>query len=167
MVLLIAHRGLLDGPDDDLENSIPAIELARKLGYDVEIDLWYIHGEWYLGHDTPCYKVDMNWLRFMNSNGYLDDNHLWIHAKNIDTAYELRKRRWPGHLFFHEDDRITMTTTGYIWTHYKTDYLTPLSVCVLPELTKKWDHLTELDVHGFCTDYVRRLSSILEIDKNK
>lgn len=161
MVLLIAHRGLLDGPDDELENSVPAIELARRLGHDVEIDLWNVCGDWYLGHDHPIYKVSMDWLRTVNSSGYLDQNHLWIHAKNIDALYELRKNRWPGHVFFHDSDAVTMTSTGYIWTHCNTQQLTPLSICVLPEINDNWDRVTELNVHGICTDYVRKLEIML------
>lgn len=167
MVLLIAHRGLLDGPDAELENSIASIELARRLDYDVEIDLWYVDKKWYLGHDEPRYHVDVNWLKKINSKNYLDSNHLWIHTKNIECLYELRRIRWPGHVFYHEDDSVTVTSTGFIWTHFKTDTLTPLSICVLPENTQIWEKINELNVHGICTDYIRKLETKLGLHPYK
>ena len=40
MTLLIAHRGLTDGPDQDKENTLSAIIAARTQGFDVEVDVW-------------------------------------------------------------------------------------------------------------------------------
>ena len=38
---LIAHRGNIDGPNPERENSPEYIEEALKAGYDVEVDVWY------------------------------------------------------------------------------------------------------------------------------
>jgi glycerophosphoryl diester phosphodiesterase len=40
---LIAHRGLTDGPNKDLENSPEQILKAIDQGFDCEIDLWIIN----------------------------------------------------------------------------------------------------------------------------
>jgi hypothetical protein len=46
----ISHRGNLSGRNPESENSPSYINMALKLGYDVEVDVWYIDGKWYLGH---------------------------------------------------------------------------------------------------------------------
>lgn len=162
MTLLIAHRGLLDGPDTETENTPGAVELARRLGYDVEIDLWKIDGDWYLGHDGPQYPIDLDWLRSIDRRSYLDTHHAWIHAKNIDALYGLRRIHWEGHLFYHQNDDVVITNTGYLWT-YPGKQLTPLSICVMPEWTDAMDRIADLRVvvAGFCTDHVRHIESIL------
>lgn len=161
MPLLIAHRGLLDGPDPDLENAPSSIELARKLGHDVEIDVWYTDGGWFLGHDFPQYRVSLEWISKINRSSYLDQHHAWIHAKNIDAIGQLRQHHWEGHIFFHQDDEVVMTSTGYIWSHYRTSHMTRFSVCVMPEWNGAIDTVHTLDIHGICTDYIRKVEKNL------
>jgi hypothetical protein len=38
---LIAHRGNINGPNKEHENSPGYILNAIELGYDVEVDIWY------------------------------------------------------------------------------------------------------------------------------
>jgi len=49
---LISHRGNINGKNLERENSFPYIQEALQLGYEVEIDIWVINNEVYLGHDT-------------------------------------------------------------------------------------------------------------------
>ena len=72
-MIKIAHRGLINGPDKNLENNPMQIKLALSLGYDVEIDLNVIDGKLFLGHDTPDYQIN---------ESFLIQRGLWIHAKN-------------------------------------------------------------------------------------
>ena len=39
---VISHRGNLNGPNKQTENTIESIKTAINLGFDVEIDVWYI-----------------------------------------------------------------------------------------------------------------------------
>lgn len=153
MTVLIAHRGLTRGPDPHIENTHSAITQARQQGYDVEIDVWYCDGSWWLGHDQPQYALDLAWLRTMDRQDNLDMHHVWIHAKDIKTLYQLRLCRWGGHVFFHENDPVTLTTSGYIWT-FPGQSLTPLSVCVMPESAGMLDTIAQVDVWGICSDYI-------------
>ncbi len=138
---LIAHRGNLYGPNPDKENHPSYIEQALKLGYDVEIDVWYVNEEWYLGHDEPKYKnIDYNF--FLNKN-------LWIHAKNGDAFYKLLQNP-KLNVFWHTDEDWILTSKGHIWT-YPNKFLYPNSVCVLPELGFN-GNLKEC--HGICSDYI-------------
>ena len=71
---LISHRGNIDGISK-LENQPDYIDSAIELGYDVEVDIWYIGGKIYLGHDLGQYQIDINWLNERSDK-------LWIHCKN-------------------------------------------------------------------------------------
>ncbi len=73
---LIAHRGLTNGPDNALENTIAAIDLAIEHGYDVEVDIWKIQDKIYLGHDEPKESIDLEFLL---------RPQIWAHAKNLQA----------------------------------------------------------------------------------
>lgn len=156
MTKLIAHRGLLHGPDKDKENTLSTILAARSQGYDVEIDVWYHDYKWYLGHDKPQTEIDYDWLLSINGA----DNGAWVHAKNIAALYRLQQDQFPGHTFFHDEDACVLTNTGFIWT-FPGQELTPLSICVMPEWTDAIYRTTELDVAGFCSDHIETIKSSL------
>lgn len=135
---LISHRGNLDGPKIDLENSPEYINNALSNGYDVEIDVRFINGFFYLGHDQAEHKIEKN---FLQTEG------LWCHAKNIEALEELRKLNCV--YFWHENDDYTLTSNGYIWA-YPGKKLTKNSICVLPEKIS----YSKIDCAGICSDYV-------------
>lgn len=116
---LISHRGNIDGKNPKEENSIPYIQNALKVGYDVEIDVWYVNEKWYLGHDEPQYKVKYDFLTL---------DGLWLHAKNGDALYHLLQDRGCN-VFYHTDEDWVLTSKKYIWT-YPNQLLYPNSICV-------------------------------------
>ena len=59
---LISHRGNLSGREIDKENEPSFIENAISNGYDVEVDFRVFQDKLYLGHDTPDYLVDLEWI---------------------------------------------------------------------------------------------------------
>ena len=59
---LIAHRGNINGKNKSKENSPSYILDAIKQGYDVEIDLWVDNDDFWLGHDEPQYKINIDFL---------------------------------------------------------------------------------------------------------
>jgi hypothetical protein len=143
---LIAHRGLINGPDKNIENTVEQINLALHRGYDCEVDVWYKDNAWFLGHAEPKTLVD---FLFLVRAG------LWLHAKNIDALHMLK---YTGlNYFWHQNDDFTLTSKGYIWT-YPGKALTSNSICVLPE----WDDPTlsnvkNLKCFGICSDFVGSL----------
>ena len=81
---IISHRGNIRGPIPDKENRPSYIDCAIGSGYDVEIDVRYLNGGLWLGHDGAQYKVDHNWLDKRKA-------YLWIHCKNLRAAMECQK----------------------------------------------------------------------------
>jgi hypothetical protein len=105
----IAHRGNINGKEPERENSPDFIDEAIKLGFDVEIDVWRIDVKWFLGHDSPEYEIDLNWLFDRSDN-------LWCHAKNLNALHDMI--HYPKlNCFWHEEDRYTLTSHGFIWTY--------------------------------------------------
>ena len=122
-MIFIAHRGNVDGKKIAEENKPSYIEAALSLGYDVEVDIWHIDDGWFLGHDKPQYKIDISFLK---------NERLWCHAKNIQAFSRMLNSKI--HCFWHQNDDITLTSRGYIWT-YPDQELVTNSVCVMPEIT--------------------------------
>jgi len=140
-MIYIAHRGLLNGPSK-WENAPWAIEEAITVCGNAEIDLWEIDGLFKLGHDEPKYDVSWKWLR-ENSNG------LWIHCKNFPALTSLAEFHHQFHYFWHENDKATLTSRGYIWAFPGNQPIFN-SIAVLPE--RFVDDLSMCV--GICSDYV-------------
>tara|TARA_B100001287_G_C22669354_1_gene524518 strand:- start:1818 stop:2252 length:435 start_codon:yes stop_codon:yes gene_type:complete len=140
-MILISHRGNTEGEDPEKENNPLYINNAIKKGFEVEIDVWYNSDikQWFLGHDTPQYKVDVE---------YLMNPKLWCHAKNINALYEMLKR--DIHCFWHQNDNYTITSNGFIWT-YPENKLTKKSIC-LHFKRKNVDYKNIC--YGVCSDWI-------------
>jgi hypothetical protein len=141
-MILIAHRGNINGRFESLENKPAYIDLALKKGYDVEIDLWMIDGRTYLGHDKPQYEVDDSWL-----SGRTDK--LWIHCKNTELLNWIRSTIL--HYFWHEEDTIALTSKNYVWA-YPGKQPIKGSIAVMPELNN--DDIFQC--LGICSDYIEK-----------
>jgi hypothetical protein len=136
-MILISHRGNLNGRIPDKENSPSYIESAIQKGFDVEIDVWYSNGNWFLGHDEPQYPININFLK---------NSKLWCHAKNIDALKHMLKNNI--HCFWHQEDEHTLTSNGWIWA-YPGSKLTEISIAVMPK-----NKITE-NCAGVCCDYIQ------------
>ena len=62
-MLLISHRGNIDGPNKDRENNPEYIQIALNNGYEVEVDIWFKNNSFYLGHDKADFLIDENFLK--------------------------------------------------------------------------------------------------------
>jgi hypothetical protein len=105
----ISHRGNLHGPKPKHENSIPYILNAIQKGFDVEIDVWYVNGSLYLGHNEPQYLVPE--FKFFKDNA----EKLWCHCKNLQALDILLPL--GIHCFIHDKDIATLTSKNYIWLY--------------------------------------------------
>ena len=141
-MILISHRGNIDGKIPENENNPNYIDDALSLGYDVEIDLWFIDGKTYLGHDEPQYEIDDDWL------GERIDK-IWVHCKNIESLNWIRSTNL--HYFWHETDTVTLTSKNYIWAYPGKQPIVG-SIAVMPEL----ENDNVLLCIGICSDYIKR-----------
>lgn len=149
-MIYIAHRGMINGPNEEFENSPIAIDEAIANGFDVEIDIWVNdinERRLFLGHDTPKHEIDWNWL-------YDRAKRLWVHCKNataISVFHEINLYRSiaPIHHFWHQQDTLTLTSLGYIWA-YPGKQPIKYSIAVMPETYN--DNLSQCI--GICSDYV-------------
>jgi hypothetical protein len=139
----ICHRGLKDGPNKELENKESEIRDRLYEGWDVEIDVWYIDGEWWLGHDNPS-------SRFIDTS-ILTHPHVWVHCKHLPALVQCIQLG-NIHCFTHDSDEATLTSNQYIWC-YPGKILEKKSVCVMPER----NNFTIDDIYMseyICSDYL-------------
>lgn len=139
-MILISHRGNINGRIIDQENKPDYIEDTIRLGFDVEVDVWFKDGEFYLGHDEPQYEVDYK---------FLINEKLWCHAKNIDAVLEMKK--YVIHYFWHEEDTIALTSKNYIWA-YPGKQPIKKSIAVMPETFD--DDISMCT--GICSDNIQK-----------
>lgn len=156
----ISHRGNISGRKPEKENSPSFIEIAISKGYDVEIDFRTHENKLYLGHDTPDYLVDLDWV-------FDKKDSLWIHCKDLKTAqklFELSKDVTGLKYFCHNEDDFTLVSSGHIWVHYNpldkfNEYLD--GNCIIPlldlELIEKYYNP---NVYGICSDYVTDIPNL-------
>ena len=143
---LISHRGNLKGPVPNKENRPSYIDCTLQLGYDVEVDIRYVNGEFWLGHDTPDYKISVTWIKLRKKS-------LWFHCKDIESAHELKKLSEDIMFFCHTNDPYIITSNGFLWVH---DLSLKLNTnCIIPLLSKKeMDTNCTNKVYGICSDYI-------------
>ena len=139
-MILISHRGNMNGKNEKFENHPDYILDAKDKGFEVEIDVWFKENNFYLGHDRPQYKIDQS---------FLEDEKFWCHAKSSETLYELSKINC--HYFWHDTDDYTITNKGYIWI-YPNKPLLKNGICVLPEIAK----YKNLECKGICSDFIEK-----------
>ena len=143
-MILIAHRGNINGRNPERENTISYIEEALKAGYHCEIDVLKFDGtQFYLGHDEPQEAVSIEWLI---------SNNLWCHAKTYNA---LEAMTVLGiHCFYHKNDEYTMTSRGWIWA-YPGQPGGKYTIAVHPEELHPGD---VMKFAGVCSDHVSKFN---------
>jgi len=144
---LISHRGNIVGPNPSRENKPSYIDTAISAGFDVEVDIIFNDGKFYLGHDTPDYEVTEKWIS-------LRKYKLWLHCKNLEAATRLCELGDSHQFFCHSSDSYVLCSNGKTWVHdlklnvSKTTTIIPL--------------LSDNDIinyngaipYAICTDYI-------------
>ena len=141
-MILISNRGNINGPIPESENNPKYIDNTICLGYEVEIDMWWVNNKIYLGHDKPQYEVSDEWLSKRI-------HKLWIHCKNTELLNWIKNTSF--HYFWHENDTITLTSKNYIWVYPGKQPIIG-SIAVMPELYN--DDTTQCV--GICSDYIQK-----------
>tara|TARA_R110002020_G_scaffold182598_2_gene378233 strand:+ start:549 stop:983 length:435 start_codon:yes stop_codon:yes gene_type:complete len=142
-MLLIAHRGNINGPVPDNENTLEYILKALDLGYNVEVDVWKTSSGLYFGHDEPTNPFAMRDLQQYN-------DRIWYHCKDVDTLLYFTDTN--NIYFFHQNDDVTLTSNGFLWT-YPEKKLTNKSICLKPDV---YNYDIPSDIYGICSDYISK-----------
>lgn len=140
-LILISHRGNVNEKNISYENNPNYISTALQLEFNVEIDLWRINSKLYLGHDSPQYIIDEN---------YILNEKFWIHIKNSE-AMEYCSNIDNINYFWHNTDDYTLTSFGFIWT-YPNKKILSKSIAMIPNKINDINHL--LNCSGICNDYI-------------
>jgi hypothetical protein len=136
---LISHRGNISGIDINKENNPQQIIKVLELEMECEIDVWYKNNAYFLGHDRPQYQV---------GEEFLENPALWCHAKNIEALVKMKENKYI-HCFWHENDKVTLTSRGYIWS-FPSEIPINNSIIVLPE---KYNTNISKSI-GICSDFI-------------
>ena len=137
-MILISHRGNITKINKQRENKKDYIDEALGKGFNVEIDIWFVDGNFFLGHDRPVDKISIE---------YLKNGKLWCHAKNFLALENMLDNNI--HCFFHNTDHYTLTSKNYIWAYPGIDG-GKMTIAVKPE-GKNLD-LTKFS--GICSDQI-------------
>jgi len=152
-VKFISHRGNIVG-SNSAENKPDYIMAALLRDFDVEIDVWRVQAEWYLGHDEPRYLVD---------EIFLAQAGLWLHAKNYNALTALANISSPLNYFAHDRDPYVLTSRGYIWAFpWAIGKDLERTVCILEEEHTKAEFAQLRGCMGICSDYVAGWMEVLE-----
>ena len=144
-MIYISHRGNLDEKNVHSENKPFYIDQAIESGFDVEIDLWLVKNEIFLGHDSPQYQINDEWLNSRSDN-------LWVHCKNISALEFLKENLEHMNYFFHQNDDVTITSRGFFWT-FPGKQLTKHSIACLPEI----GNFENIEISfGICSDFIKK-----------
>lgn len=142
-MILISHRGNINGKMESWENEPTYIDLSISKGFDVEIDVWYKDNNLWLGHDRPDYGITFDWIIERRYK-------LWIHCKNIDSLIYLKDSDQDLNYFWHQNDDVTITSKGFFWT-YPGCKLTKNSIACMPELIQ----FSNIEIaSGVCSDFI-------------
>lgn len=146
---IISHRGNINGIVPEKENRPSYIDCAIQLGYDVEVDIRYIDGAFYLGHDMPDYEVSSPWIQIRSSN-------VWYHCKNSEAAYQLSLLNKINY-FCHSNDTFVLTSTRHLWVH-DLSLVTQNSIIPLLDLDSINQYQNYTNVYAICTDYPEQIN---------
>jgi len=151
-MILISHRGNIDGVLGERENTLSYIDEAINAGYHVEIDMRIKEGCPFLGHDAPEYKVALEWLLTRKSK-------LWIHAKDTEALVYCKEN--DLNYFFHEKEKQTLISNGLVWTH-DLEHATKYSMVPLISVKLSREQMSKfMNCYGLCSDYVGHYKRIL------
>lgn len=140
-MILIAHRGNYCGRNILRENTLSYLQEALDAGYNVEIDVRWIDGEWRLGHDAPTEIFPYQ---------FMEDSRVWVHAKTFNTYLELYNNP-KVHTFWHDEDEFVFTSKNIKWA--SAGVITMDGIMVMPEYVKHtWDYITLNPPLGVCSD---------------
>lgn len=147
---LISHRGNYSGVYPERENKPSYIDTTLSMDYDVEVDMRFIDGKFYLGHDTPDTEVSVEWILRRKDK-------LWIHCKDLYSSQKFFEMNCGVKYFCHSSDSFVLTSTNHIWVHDLSLKLD--NSCIIPLLDEESikNYKNESEVYAICTDFINKI----------
>ena len=163
MDIIIAHRGLTNGPSKEDENK-PKQIVENIISYPKvinEIDVW-INDQIFLGHNEPTYEVNLEFLQNYSNNLIL---HIkFINNNSINALDNLKQILNCCHTFCHDDDEFTITSKHWVWSHPKNG-LKENCIIVMPEKFLNLESDKDLKLlrktKWVCTDYPLKMIELV------
>jgi hypothetical protein len=152
-VVIISHRGNLNGPLSDLENRPEQIDIAIQSHFDVEIDLWAVDGNFFLGHDYPQYSINIDWLNVRSER-------IWAHCKNFQSFSYLVAKKNNLNFFFHQNDDYTLTSKNNIWVFPNKPY--DENSIIVSTSEDDFHHYAVNKPYGVCTNFPTKLVNFIK-----
>jgi hypothetical protein len=143
-MIKISHRGNIDGPKPELENSPEYIYDAIGYGFEVEIDIWLVDDVYYLGHSSPQYRVDDSFILEVIP-------YAWFHCKNLKILDKFLKMYSHARFFWHQEDDFALTSNRYIWTYPGKD---TSDRTIIVHLDKFREDQFQPKPFGVCSDFL-------------
>ena len=144
-MIVISHRGNINGPNPDTENMPEIILNTINNGFNVEVDVWFFNNKIYLGHDGPQYLVDTAFIILISKMA-------WFHCKNLNAINFFIDQFPTFNFFWHQGDDYTLTSNNYIWTYPERD-VSNKSIIVDLDAKNKYSIVP----YGICTDYPQKI----------
>jgi hypothetical protein len=140
-MIRIAHRGNLNGKAT-AENQPEYVMHSLRLGFDAEVDVWFLNNNLWAGHDSAKYLLNNEFL-----NNDLVINHVWFHCKNLEALNYFIDNEISYKFFWHQNDNYALTSDGFIWT-YPGKPVTKNNIIV----DFNNDGVYEVEPYGICSD---------------
>ncbi len=143
-MIRIAHRGNYQGKNESRENRLDYLQEALDAGFAIEVDVRFVKGQFWLGHDVKQEKVSLD---------FLENPLVWVHSKNMDALLEL----WHNpavNTFWHDQDPFTYTSKGIKWANVRMDE-TIDGIAVMPDGHSLICHKIRSGIYtpyGVCSD---------------
>lgn len=148
---LISHRGKIGYNASEVKDEKDLQFWLKVYDFDIELDFWHSFGKLRIGHElSETVEADIIKLQEIFSK-YAD--RIWCHAKNA-TAVKVLIDLGAKHVFMHDQDDASLTSSGYLWGFTKTNQ-TANSICVVRSIDELEDILmSSIQIYGICSDFV-------------
>ena len=117
IMVILAHRANLEGPNPKLENSLAATQKALEMGFGVETDLRRdADGQFYISHDPALRAPENDFSQFSELFRKFDDRVIAMNVKELGYEESLVSLQTSGAMgrrsFYFDFELLEPTTPG-------------------------------------------------------
>lgn len=163
-MLIVAQKGLVYGPDAEVENSPELLENTMSSDILCHCDIWWYKEKWWLGEYRPQYQISEKWLETYRS-------FLFLHIRNYQGISKICEYNEKYTWFSLFNNKICTASNGHL---IATDFLGVKNLIILsPEKSINLNTIQNLkenfktenhdkELKGFITKYVNLIKEKYE-----